>query len=99
MKFKSKGKTDKPKKSKKGLLVLIAVLAVLALCFGTIVRFVTDYWWFQDLGYTQVFFTKLFTQIKIAVPSFIILILLSQLYLFTLRKEYLKKLEVSQGNA
>ena len=99
MKFKSKGNTDKPKKSKKGLLVLIAVLAVLALCFGTIVRFVTDYWWFQDLGYTQVFFTKLFTQIKIAVPSFIILILLSQLYLFTLRKEYLKKLEVSQGNA
>ncbi|MBR5229119.1 MAG: UPF0182 family protein [Firmicutes bacterium] len=96
--MKSKGNTEKLKKSKKGLLILVAVIAVLGLCLGTIVNFVTDYWWFQDLGYTQVFFTKLFTQIKIAVPAFVIVALLSQLYLFTLRREYTKKLDVVQGN-
>ena len=96
--MRSKSKTEKPKKSRKGLLILVAVLAVIVLCFGAVVNFITDYWWFEDLGYTQVFFTKLFSQIKIAVPSFIIVMLLSQIYLFTLRREYNKKLDVVQGN-
>ena len=80
-------------KGKAGIIAALAVLAIIVLCFGTIVNFVTDYWWFKDLGYTQVFFTKLFTEIKIAIPAFVITFILSQLYLTTLRREYMKKLD------
>ena len=86
-------------KGKAGIIAVLAVLAIIVLCFGTIVNFVTDYWWFKDLGYTQVFFTKLFTEIKIAIPAFVITFILSQLYLTTLRREYLKKLETVAGHA
>ncbi len=88
------------KRSRKvGLTAALIVLLIIILCFGTIISFVTDYWWFKDLGYTQVFFTKLFTQLKIAVPAFIIATLAAQLYLTTLRKDYLKKLETVAGRA
>lgn len=86
-------------KGKAGIIAALAVLAIIVLCFGTIVNFVTDYWWFKDLGYTQVFFTKLFTEIKIAIPAFVITFILSQLYLTTLRREYMKKLETVEGHA
>lgn len=87
------------RKGKIGLIAILAVIALIVLFFGTIVNFVTDYWWFKDLGYTQVFFTKLFTEIKIAIPSFILIWLFAQFYLSTLRREYLKKLETVAGNA
>ena len=86
-------------KGKAGIIAALAVLAIIVLCFGTIVNFVTDYWWFKDLGYTQVFFTKLFTEIKIAIPAFVITFILSRLYLTTLRREYMKKLETVEGHA
>ena len=95
------GETMSKSKSKKkiGLAVIILVLLILILCFGTIVSFVTDYWWFQDLGYTQVFFKKLFTELKIGIPAFVIIFLLSELYLRLLKKDYLKKLETTPGRA
>ena len=91
----SKNKSKSKNRMKIGLAVVILVLLILILCFGTIVSFVTDYWWFQDLGYTQVFFKKLFTELKIGIPAFIIIFLLSELYLRLLKKDYLKKLETT----
>lgn len=90
---------EKNGKGKIGLLAVLVVLALIVIFFGTIVTFVTDYWWFRDLGYTQVFFTKLFTEIKIAVPTLIVIFGLALLYLTTLRREYMKKLETVQGHA
>ena len=87
----------KNKKKKIGLSVIILILLILVLCFGTIISFVTDFWWFQDLGYTQVFFKKLFTELKIGIPAFIIIFALSEVYLRLLKKEYLKKLETTPG--
>ncbi|MCI8284416.1 MAG: UPF0182 family protein [Firmicutes bacterium] len=92
MKF--KGKTGKI-----GLTAALIVLLLIILCFGTIISFVTDYWWFKDLGYTQVFFTKLFTQLKIAIPTFIIVAFIGYFYLTTLKKEYLRKLDTATGRA
>ena len=89
----------KNKKKKIGLSVIILILLILVLCFGTIISFVTDFWWFQDLGYTQVFFKKLFTELKIGIPAFIIIFALSEVYLRLLKKEYLKKLETTPGRA
>lgn len=82
---------------KVGLIVLAAAILLIVLFFDTIVSFVTDYWWFKDLNYTQVFFKKLFTEIKIAVPSFIVMTVLSEVYLHSLKKSYLKKVDTAEG--
>ncbi len=84
------------KKGKAGVIVLAAALLLIALFFGTIVSFITDYWWFKDLGYTQVFFKKLFTELKIAIPSFILITVLASLYLRSLKRSYLKKTETAE---
>ena len=101
--IKRKGKEKSKNKSssgrKIGLSVIILILLVLVLGFGTIISFVTDFWWFQDLGYTQVFFKKLFTELKIGIPAFIIIFALSEVYLRLLKKEYLNKLETVEGTA
>lgn len=100
--LKNKGKKEKKENSSKkklGLSALLLVLVLLILGFGTIVSFVTDYWWFKDLGYTQVFFKKLFTELKIGIPSFIIIFALAEVYLRVLKKEYLRKLETAPGTA
>ena len=104
LKAKNKGTKEKQKnksssRKKIGLSAVILFLIILILCFGTIITFVTDYWWFKDLGYTQVFFKKLFTELKIGIPAFIIIFALSEVYLRALKKEYLKKLETVPGRA
>ncbi len=78
-------------KGKAGITILIVALAIFAMCFGALTSFITDYWWFKDLGYTQVFFKKLFTQLKIAIPSFLVITLLAGVYLRSLRSSYLKR--------
>ncbi|MCR4600757.1 MAG: UPF0182 family protein [Clostridia bacterium] len=81
-----------------GIGTILLVLVLVAAFFRTLVEFITDYWWFQDLGYTQVFMKKLVTQIEIAVPSFLIITLLSMLYLASLKREYLKRLETHESS-
>lgn len=97
----NKIKKEKSTNSRKkiGLSVIILILLVLVLGFGTIISFVTDFWWFQDLGYTQVFFKKLFTELKIGIPAFLIIFALSEAYLRLLKKEYLRKLDTVEGTA
>ena len=101
LKAKSRGTKEKQKNKssgkKIGLSAIILLLIVLILCFGTIITFVTDYWWFQDLGYTQVFFKKLFTELKIGIPAFIIIFALSEVYLRALKKEYSPETRNSSG--
>lgn len=85
------------KRGKAGIIALAVAILLIALCFGTIVSFITDYWWFKDLGYTQVFFKKLFTELKIAIPSFIVILALAVFYLRSLKRSYLKKTEIIEG--
>ena len=69
-------------------IVLAVILVILAL-----VSYITDFLWFKELGYVSVFFTKLFTQIKIGVPVFIVVGFLAYIYLKLLKKGYYKKVE------
>ena len=85
------------RRGKAGVIAMVVVIMLIVLFFGTIVSFITDYWWFKDLNYTQVFFKKLFTELKIAVPSFIVIMALAALYLRSLKRSYLKKTEVAEG--
>ncbi len=91
----------KPKlKSKSKITGIAGIILVLMIIFASldlIVSFVTDYWWFKDLGYTQVFFKQLFTEIKIAIPVFLVVTALALLYTRTLRREYLKKMDFAEG--
>lgn len=80
-----------------GIAALVLVLIILFASLDLIVNFVTDYWWFRDLGYTQVFFKQLFTEIKIAVPVFLIVTALAVFYTRALRTEYLKKMDTAGG--
>ena len=70
---------------------IIVVLSVFIGSFNTIINFVTDYRWFQSLGYEKVFLTKLLTQLKVGIPVFVIGTVLVYFYLMTIKKDYYKK--------
>ena len=80
----------KEKKKRTGLRVIIAIVIILGL-FLSLIGFITDFMWFRELGYVSVFFTKLFTQIKIGVPTFVVVTFLAYIYLKFLKRGYFKK--------
>ena len=73
--------------------MLVIVLLVLMGIFGALFGYITDFLWFRDLGYTSVFFKQLFTQLQIGIPTFIVITLLSYLYLLGLKRGYYKKID------
>lgn len=80
----------KEKKKRTGLRVIIAIVIILGL-FLSLIGFITDFMWFRELGYVSVFFTKLFTQIKIGVPTFVVVTFLAYIYLKFLKRGYFIK--------
>lgn len=80
----------KEKKKRTGLRVIIAIVIILGL-FLSLIGFITDFMWFRELGYVSVFFTKLFTQIKIGVPTFVLVTFLAYIYLKFLKRGYFIK--------
>lgn len=85
------------KKTRLLLWLVIAIVPIAIAFFGTFLNFITDYLWFKELGYTQVYLTKLFTQLKIAIPVFVILSILLYTYLRTIKKDYYKKVDVANS--
>jgi len=89
-------KVEKVKSSrspqKRRRAVFVTILAVLILLI-LLVNFITDWMWFAEMKYVSVFFTKLFTQLKIGIPTFLVLWILIDLYLKHLKKGYFKKIE------
>ncbi|TCO71022.1 hypothetical protein EV214_1239 [Marinisporobacter balticus] len=81
----------------RGAFVSLGVMAILfaLTSFTTIINFITDYQWFQELGYEQVFLTKLMTQLKIGIPIFVVLTLLIYFYLRSIKKSYNKKIHTA----
>ena len=52
--------------SMRGLILFIVIIALVA-GFSQMINFVTDWLWFQEVGYQNVFFTTLFAQLKTAL--------------------------------
>ncbi|MBS4539151.1 UPF0182 family protein [Clostridium sp. D2Q-11] len=77
------------------LFLVIAILLVLFSSFTSIVGFITDYKWFDELGYTETFLTKLSTQVKIGVPLFIILFGLIYFYFISSKRNYYKEANIT----
>ena len=81
------------KKKGVGLRVGLVILLLVVLGFFALIGFITDYLWFKELGYVSVFFKQLFTQLKIGIPTFVLVTLLSYLYFKVLKRSYYKKVE------
>ena len=86
-------------KKRIGLTVAIFILIAILGLFGALIGFITDYLWFRELGYTSVFFKQLFTQLKLGIPSFLILTVLSYIYLMGLKRGYYKRVEIADDPA
>ena len=79
-------------KKHSGKLKYVALaLLILIVVFIGFIGYITDFLWFKELGYLGVFFKKLFTQLKIGIPTFVIITLLAYLYFKFIKKGYYKK--------
>lgn len=85
----------KAKFERKISIILMTVILVLVL-FLTMIQFITDFMWFKEMGYTDVFFKQLVTQLTVGVPTFVVVTALVQVYLTHLKKTYFAKIASSE---
>lgn len=79
------------KKRKIRIRILAGVLLVLVLFFA-LVEFFTNLLWFKELGYVNVFFKELVTQLEFGIPTFLIVTLICYFYLMAIKKNYYTRL-------
>lgn len=84
---------DDKKKGKLGVKGIIIIILLIVLLFTALIGWITDFLWFRELTYVSVFLTKLFTQLKIGVPVFVIVTFLAYVYLKFLKRGYMKKID------
>ena len=77
-------------------LVILLVVLIFGL-FISLLGFIGDYLWFQEMGYLSVFFTQLVTQLKVGIPTFLAITGLVYLYLSRLKKGYFSKIASSEN--
>ena len=84
---------DRIHRPKKGLsfavMVIVVILVLLIGCAG----FLTNWMWFDSLGYEKVFWTKFLSQLEIGVPVFLAAMLLVRINLKSLKKHYFIEVE------
>ena len=85
--------TNIKKKKKLGAKGIIIIVLLIILLFVALIGWITDFLWFRELTYVSVFLTKLFTQLKIGIPTFIIITFLAYIYLKFLKRGYIKKVD------
>ncbi|QUH25381.1 UPF0182 family protein [Serpentinicella alkaliphila] len=76
-----------------GVIFFIGIVFSIAF-FSEILMFITDYQWFKDLAYEQIFLLKITTQFKLGIPLFIISLVFYYLYLQLIKKNYYKKVQL-----
>lgn len=65
----------------KGIAALLAVIVLVIAFFSNIAMYLIDYQWFMELGYSEVFFKKLVTQLQFFIPAFLLFFALFFVYL------------------
>ncbi len=88
--------TTEKKKKHIGIKALIGLFIIIAL-FICLIGFITDFLWFKELDYVSVFFTKLLTQLKIGIPTFVVVTFLAYVYLKFLKRGYFKKITSNEA--
>ncbi|MGI6720348.1 MAG: UPF0182 family protein [Anaerovoracaceae bacterium] len=84
---------NKKRKGGNARLVLLLLILVIA-AFYKLSDFATDYLWFSEMGYTAVFFKEIGTKLMLGVPMFVILVVISYIYLSILKRNFLKRAEM-----
>lgn len=79
-------------KFERKILMIIAAVVVVAALFLSLISFISNFMWFGEMGYLDVFFKQLVTQLTVGVPTFVVITLLVLLYLTHLRKSYFKRI-------
>ena len=92
-KLKRKAKnTEKPAGNKNGWKTLLIIFVIIGVVLS-LVGFITDCMWFADLGYSSVFWKKYITEFEIGALIFVISVLLTRLYLKSLKRGYFRQIE------
>jgi len=71
------------------IVLILAVIMLLLLAAG----FITDWMWFSELGYVSVFFKKLTTQFLMGIPIFAAVLVITNLYLRSIKQKYFSRIE------
>ena len=79
-------------KIERKILLVLAIVVVIGALFLSLVNFIANFLWFKEMGYLDVFFKQLVTQLTVGVPTFIVVTALVILYLNHLRKGYFKQI-------
>jgi uncharacterized membrane protein (UPF0182 family) len=79
---------------KKLLLIIILAVVIAIIALAALSGFITDYLWFSDLEYSDVFLKQLFTELKIGVPTFLVITLIGIIYLRAIRRGYKKRVSI-----
>jgi uncharacterized membrane protein (UPF0182 family) len=74
----------------KGLTILLVVIVLVIVFFSNIAEYLIDYQWFSELGYQEVFFKKLITQLQFFIPILVALFFLFYLYLNSINAHSIK---------
>jgi len=83
-------------KFQKRLSIVILILVVVFAIFFSAITFITDFMWFQEMGYVDVFLKELTTQLKVGIPTFLVVTGLMVVYMTHLKKSYFKKIVSSE---
>lgn len=84
------GVEDLMKRKKFGIGITLFIIIIVISSFTEIVDFVTDYQWFNELGFSKTFFTKLENQFLIGIPTFFAVFILIMIYILSVKKNYYK---------
>ncbi|MBR5230595.1 MAG: UPF0182 family protein [Firmicutes bacterium] len=87
---------DGQAKFERKITLVLAAVIVIAVLFLTMIQFITDFMWFREMGYVDVFLKELTTQLKVGVPTMIVVSAFLQIYLTRLRKSYFAKIASSE---
>ena len=79
-------------KIERKILLVLAIVVVIGALFLSLVNFIANFLWFKEMGYLDVFFKQLVTQLTVGIPTFIVVTALVILYLNHLRKGYFKQI-------
>ena len=87
-------------KKKTIISLVIGILIALLIFARSIIDFIVEVMWFQEVGYTDVYFKGFFTILKIMIPMAIIIFVLIWLYYKSIKKSINKmKVVVEVGNS
>jgi uncharacterized membrane protein (UPF0182 family) len=72
---------------KRGLWIGLGVFACLLMVLLSLNHFYVDYLWFNEVGYTDIFFKELITKLQLGIPIFVVYSLLIFLFIRFLKEK------------